>query len=152
MRNISKQEKYAATTTAGMTEPTLDPAHVFYQCLHGACDSGLRILILTSSMARLTSWVICCNVRSCQTGKSNIDERKGGTERNSPILKIGEYFAGSVVFGSSAPASGLFGGAAPKSSSGNRQSGALGANVMGDGGPLKPESKSVDSESSETGP
>jgi hypothetical protein len=70
-----------------------------------------------------------------RTGKSNIDERKGGTEKYSPILKIGEYFAGSVVFGSSAEstsASGLPGGVAPKSNSGNRQSAVGVANVMGD--------------------
>lgn len=154
-KSMPRQQRLRARTT----EPTLDLAHVF-PVVHGACEFGLRILSFTPSMARSTSWVICWEVRPCQTG--NIKERKGGTEKNNPSLKIGEYFVGSLVFGASASASGMSGGAAPKSGSfGNRQS-SIGANVIGDcqrlvcliriewkmhtGGPELNQSKSVDSE------
>jgi hypothetical protein len=126
-----KQKRYAATT-AVLCKNDRNDTRFGASVVHDACDFGLRSLIFTPSMARSTSSAICCDVRPCQTGKGNIEERQGSTEKKSPILTIDEYFADSLVFGTFASASAVSGGAAPKSSSiGNRQS-RVEANMIGD--------------------
>ena len=114
------------------------------RCVYGACDFGLRTLILTPSTARLTRSLICCDVKvDSQTSRSNNEEKQRGTERYNPSLKIGEYFAGSLVFlcsfagsdrSDSAPASCEPEGAEPKSGSNGKLDPKPGvvANVIGD--------------------
>jgi hypothetical protein len=64
---------------ARTTEPTLEPAHIFHQ-VHDACDFGLQILIFTPSTR---SWVICCDVRSCQRQDIHRGEARKHREKHS---------------------------------------------------------------------
>jgi hypothetical protein len=133
MQNISSKKRAATATVSHKNDRTDNgPSAHFPSVVYGACDFGLHILSFTPSMARSRSWVICCDVRSCQTGKSNIEEKQRRTEKIVLILTIGEIFAGSLVFETFASASGVSGDAALKSTSiGYRQS-RVGANVIGD--------------------
>ena len=121
-----KQEDYATTTKNDRT----DTRSRLPSVTHGACDFGLRILIFAPSMARLKSWVICCNVRSCQTSERT--SRQKHTEKNNPILKMGEYFTGSLVSGSFASPAGVSGGGGPKSTSFEIRQLKAGAKTIGD--------------------